>query len=113
MMLTTIVRVRRWYASLPDPVKAAIVAGWVVFTARMAAPTFALIDDVQVWLEGNGPAPEFVTWGRLARASGTAALGAALNYVFRLRFPGPVYEPRGALPAPAPDARPVDVPPPL
>lgn len=99
-------RARLWYSTLPDPVKAAAVAAWVVFTARMAAPTFVLWDDVMLWLEGSGPAPDFVTWSRLARAAGTAALGAFVNYVFRLKFPGPRYESR-KFPPPNVDDRPV------
>lgn len=85
---------RRRYATLPDPVKAAIVAAWVVFAARMAAPTLALYDDVMLWIEGTGPAPDWITWGRVARSAGTAALGALVNYMYRLRFPGPVYTSR-------------------
>lgn len=98
-------RVRRWYDTLPNPVKAATVAAWVVFVAQMTAPTLRLADDLVVWVEGTGPFPDVVTWGRLARAAGTAALGAAVNYLYRLRFPGPIYLPRRELPPPDPAGR--------
>ena len=71
------------FRKLPSWLRAAIVTGWSTFVAAVALPLLGFIDDLQVWIAGNGEPPNVSQLGRLLAAAVLAFVAGVVNAVFR------------------------------